>query len=244
MVGGGAMSLRGDKETTKDVDMVFGTKKAGRAFVSALRRSSFTEEKDPDDVYGLLDAYAIMRDDDFFWFDVFHKRVCKKFYLSRGVKERAEEWGTYGNFRLLLCSREDIFLSKSVTDRDRDLEDMMALYRRVLDPDVILEECDTQTRNSEMIWHLFLEKKLKEMEAVYGMTVPWRVELMEIGGRMLLERMVPDLIADGPCTVAQISKRYDVEEVLVRSVLSELEDRGHIRVDRKKRPNLYYLKQK
>ncbi|TET89642.1 MAG: hypothetical protein E3J35_09545 [Methanomassiliicoccales archaeon] len=235
------MSLRGDKDTTKDIDMVFGTKEGATAFVSALKRSSFTEERDLPDMYGQLDAFAIMKDDDLFWVDVFYRRVCKKFYLSSGVKERAEEWGSFGDFRLLLTSREDIFLSKSVTERDRDLEDMMVLYREVLDSDVIFEECDTQTENSEKIWHLFLAKKIDEMEEMYEVTVPWKEDLVEIGGRILLERKVPDLVADRPSTVAQIAEEYYVEEDVVKSVLTELEDKGVIKVDRKRRPNLYFL---
>lgn len=241
MVGGGAMSLRGDKDTTKDIDMVFGTKESAAAFVSALKRSSFTEERDLPDMYGQLDAFAVMKDDDLFWVDVFCRRVCRKFYLSEGVIGRAEEWRALGKFQLFLCSREDIFLSKSITDRDRDLEDMAALYRRVLDSDAILKECDIQTENSEMIWHLYLAEKIDEMELAQQLRVPWKEELREIGGRILLEKSVPGFIAEGENTVARITSRSDVEEKLVRNVLSDLEERGIVNVNRKTRPYIYHL---
>ncbi|MCK4444206.1 MAG: hypothetical protein KAW09_06665, partial [Thermoplasmata archaeon] len=241
MVGGGAMSLRGDKEATKDVDVVFSSRSEATEFISALRRCSFRRKRDLPEVYGLMDTYAVMRAEDLFWFDIFVKRVCRKFYLSEGVKERADEWGTLGKFRLYLCSREDIFLSKSITDRDSDLEDMAVLYRRMLDFDTILKECEIQTENSEMIWHLYLAEKIDEMELAQKLIVPWKEEFRERGGRILLEKFVPQYIAKGENTVARMTSISDVEEKLVRNVLSDLEERGIIEANRKTRPYIYYL---
>lgn len=235
------MSIRGDKAYTKDVDLVFATEEEVEVFIRALEEAGFEAETDLTNTYLDLGARVVMVAKDGFWIDIFLERIAKKLYLSDGVKARAENWGSMGKLKLKLCSQEDIFLSKSVTDRERDLEDMMVLYRKVLDPDVLFEECDTQTENSEKIWHLFLAKKIDEMEEKYEVTVPWKEELVEIGGRMLLERKVPDLVADGPSTVAQIAERYEVEEDLVKRVLTELEDKGVIKVDRKRRPNLYLL---
>lgn len=235
------MILRGDKEATKDVDIVFDSRREASGFISALERCSFVKELDTPQAYEPMGAYAVMRAEDMFWFDIFLKRVSRKFYLSRGVKERAEEWGALGKLRLFLCSREDIFLSKSVTDRDRDLEDMAVLYRRVLDPDVIMGECDVQTESSEMIWHLYLAEKIDEMEVAQRLSVPWKEELREIGGRILLERSVPDFIDEGDDSVARMVSRSGVEERLVRKVLSDLEDRGIVRVNRRTRPYVYHL---
>ncbi len=235
------MSIRGDKAYTKDVDLVFETEEEVDRFVQALEEAGFEAKTDLTNTYLDLGARVVMVAKDGFWIDIFLERIAKKLYLSGGVKARAEDWGSMGEFKLKLCSQEDIFLSKSVTDRERDLEDMMVLYRKVLDSDVLSEECDTQTENSENIWHLFLAKKIDEMEEKYEVTVPWKDDLVEIGGRILLERKVPDLVADGPSTVAQIAEECQVEENLVKSVLTELEDKGVIKVDRKRRPYIYHL---
>jgi len=78
---------------------------------------------------------------------------------------------------VLLLSDEDIFLSKSVTERDLDLEDMFILYRKGLDRTTILAEQEVQTSLSGTLWSTFLNLKLKEMEERFDITVPWRVQV-------------------------------------------------------------------
>ncbi|MFQ6061372.1 MAG: hypothetical protein ACE5KV_08820, partial [Thermoplasmata archaeon] len=174
-----------------------------------------------------------------FWVDIFVERIGGSFYLSEGVRNRAEEWGTFGDFKLLVCSREDIFLSKSVTERERDLEDMLTLCRKGLNVEVVFNECDVQTENSDMIWHLFLERKLEEMEKTYDLSVPWRSRLYEVGCRLLLERRVPELIARSPTTLKHISEEFDANEKIVRDVLKKLVEEGIVVVDRSRRPHIY-----
>ncbi|MFQ5910424.1 MAG: hypothetical protein ACE5IJ_06855 [Thermoplasmata archaeon] len=241
MVGGGAMSLRGDKEVTKDVDLVFANEDEATVFYRALRRESFSSQNELEDAYVDIKAFAIMRDPSMFWVDIFVERVAGWFYLSDSVKSRAEVWGSFGKFTLLLCSREDIFLSKSVTERDRDLEDMATLYRRGVDSEIIMNECNVQTINSGNIWHLYLETKLGEMEKVNDFSVPWRSELYEAGCRILLEKEIPDLLAKGPATVQLIIDAYGADEKTTREVLSRLEEEGKVEVDRRKRPYEYSL---
>lgn len=239
MLGGGAMSLRGDKESTKDIDLLFATEEEAAAFLAALKEASFLPQRELDSVYADLKAFAVARDPSLFWIDLFVERVGGSFFLSESVRNRAQVWGSFGMFTLLLCSREDIFLSKSVTERDRDLEDMLALYRKGLDVDAILGECDVQTENSDMIWHLHLEEKLREMEERYDLSVPWRSRLYDIGCGLLLERYVRELVAKGPVTVPQISEEYGADEKDVRDVLVKLEREGVVEVDRTGRPYRY-----
>jgi hypothetical protein len=69
-------------------------------------------------------------------------------------------------------SREDIFISKSITERDVDLSDMFSLYRRGLDQDVIIGELDIQSRMTGVIWEAFMTAKLDEIEERFDVTIP------------------------------------------------------------------------
>jgi hypothetical protein len=68
-----------------------------------------------------------------------------------------------------LASREDIFLLKSVTERDKDLDDMLVLYLRGLDGRTIIRECGLQSgehvENEKLIYEAFLAVKLEGLEA-------------------------------------------------------------------------------
>lgn len=233
------MGLRGDKESTKDIDLLFATEEEAVAFLAALKEASFLPQRELDSVYADLKAFAVARDPSLFWIDLFVERVGGSFLLSESVRNRAQVWGSFGMFTLLLFSREDIFLSKSVTERDRDLEDMLTLYRKGLDVDAILRECDVQTENSDMIWHLHLEMKLREMEERYDLSVPWRSRLYDIGCGLLLERYVRESVAKGPITVPRLSEEYGADEKDVRDLLVKLEREGVVEVDRTSRPYRY-----
>lgn len=241
LLGGGAMSLRGEKEVTKDVDLVFASEGEAAVFCEALQKESFSSEVGTERAHVDVKAFAIMRDPTLFWMDIFVGTVAGWFHLSESVRSRAEPWGSFGKFALLLCSREDIFLSKCVTERDRDLEDMATLYRRGLDPGVILDECYAQTAMSSRVWHLHLDMKLGEMEKAYDLSVPWRPRLYEAGCRILLETRILELLAEGPATVRLIVEAYGAEERTTREVLGKLEEEGKVEVDRSRRPYEYSL---
>ena len=114
----------------------------------------------------MVDA-SIFSGDEGMRVDVFVGTICDKLVLSQGMKSRAEFIGDYGKMSLHLCSREDIFLLKSVTERDKDLDDLVLLYRRGIDEGIILEECRAQGKLDDLlggrIWEAFLLIKIKEM---------------------------------------------------------------------------------
>lgn len=71
------------------------------------------------------------------------------------------------------------FLIKSMTERDRDLEDMSLLARSGLDYNLVFEECKMQSDMSAKgdVWEASLNEKLLELEDKYGITVPFQKEL-------------------------------------------------------------------
>jgi len=121
-IGGNAMCWHGLKDTTKDADIVFLTGKEAESFRKAVLVSGFIEDLivNPDNAYACMNAFAIFDEvketplDEPFTpgirVDVFLRRVCGVFELSRGIQERCVAGFESGKIANMVCSAEDIFL--------------------------------------------------------------------------------------------------------------------------------------
>jgi len=179
MIGGGAMSLRGQKTATKDIDLVFTDKGQRELFLEAIARIGFRPLLSPGEEYQKMGA-RIYVDREERWLDIFNERICNMFLVHEGVLARASEYLVLKRLRVLLMSPEDIFLSKSVTERDGDLEDMYTLFTSVLDEKIIMGEVEFQAGMSKKIWESFLALRLGELEEKYNITVPFKDHFEEI----------------------------------------------------------------
>lgn len=191
LIGGLGMMHHGLKATTKDVDVVFTNRTGGNLFEDALRSIGFRGVTEVPDEYIALEATTIMEGPNGIRFDIFVERVCKKLYLTWSMKERASSLHLDGQLRLMATSPEDLFLFKSVTDRDDDLADMALLAGLGLDWPVILDELRSDIRNRRYLPHLVV--KLTALEKEYGIVVPGRRQLDEeaeltMGINVLVER--------------------------------------------------------
>lgn len=127
--GGEAMRIRGLKRATKDIDMVVDDEKAFSALTEALTALGYkllAGEITGRDVK--LKASAILVKDKYPRVDIFVRTICGAFYLSDSMKKRCEE-RRIGNLGLRIMSNEDVFLLKSVTDREGDIYDMIELAK-------------------------------------------------------------------------------------------------------------------
>jgi len=145
LIGGCAMSFRNLKEATKDADILFKTRADCANFCGALFGAQYFEPLTIIDEYSRLDALKMFENKDKFHLDLFVKKVCRKMRLTESMSERAEQYKKYGKMDVLLVSKEDIFLFKSLASegRRRDLDDMRAIYPN-LDWDAMLEELAVQ----------------------------------------------------------------------------------------------------
>lgn len=173
--------------------------------------------------------------------DIFVKTVCHKLFLSNGMKGRSEFHGDMGHISLYICSREDIFLLKSVTERNRDLDDMVVLYRKGLDKDILISECrvqdDYDNLNRGRIWEAYLTTKIEEMEEKFGISIPWKNEIRRMAGLKLGRKMVLELVGEGADTVRDIAFRLGLDQADVRIYVRSLEMSGDVVLDRTVRPN-------
>lgn len=151
-IGGNAMCWHGLKNTTKDANIVFLAKKEAESFRKALLASKFIENEivSLDGGYANMNTFGIFDevketplDQEFtpgLRVDVFLKKVCGVFDLSQGMKKRCVRGFESGNLVNMVCAPEDIFLFKSVTSREKDLDDMYSIFNQGLDWRVVGDE--------------------------------------------------------------------------------------------------------
>ena len=183
IIGGGAMALRGEKMATKDVDIVIPEPEHHRRFIRAIEKCGFIRPTSLARPYRTMGA-LVYKHPDGYWLDIFSNRICDKFLVHPKMIGRMETHRQMRNLTVRLMSREDIFLAKSFTEREGDLDDMYVLFTKGLDERVILDEAEFQSRHAKagQIWESFLKVKLDELEDRYDITVPFkrRVERMAI----------------------------------------------------------------
>jgi len=127
--GGEAMRIRGLKRATKDVDIVVENERtlaSLRAALTALGYRALAGEISKTDMK--LNPSGIFIKQDYPRIDVFVGLICNAFNLSDSMMNRCE-LREMGNLKLCIMSNEDIFLLKSVTDREGDIYDMIDLAK-------------------------------------------------------------------------------------------------------------------
>jgi hypothetical protein len=171
------MAILQEKVATKDIDCAVPDDDSLKIFVQCAKDIGF--ESDPSK--GLDEGRGIiLRNQNGFRLDVFPKRICNRFFVHEGIMDRAEKLTILSNIEAYVMSREDIFISKSITGRDVDLSDMFSLYRRGLDQDVIVGELDIQSGMTGVIWEAFMTVKLDEIEERFDVTIPMKNRIRSI----------------------------------------------------------------
>ena len=193
------MRLKGTKLSTKDVDIAVRDEQEHQAFVNVLLGSGFSEKMDfkkkmmGDQACAPTITSVFIREDGFHA-DLFHDVICNRYHIHEGVINRASLHQKYGNLDVLLMSDEDIFLAKSVTERDRDLDDMYVILEKGLDVNKLLREMEIQDSLSDTIWEAFMTQKLSDLEEKFQINISWKRDVEEIAiqkmeGAFLVERL-------------------------------------------------------
>jgi hypothetical protein len=169
-IGGAVLLERGLKAATKDVDLIVSTKKEFRELNISLLKMGFIG-KIPGIEYSRMNLSQIFQKGDF-RIDLFEKEVCGRFSLSKGMMERAKPILNLTNVNLYFCSNEDIFLFKTITERDGDLIDCENLVFAAVNWDIILDELKSQIEESKQdVWVTWVGERLDLLEE-RGMIIP------------------------------------------------------------------------
>ncbi len=170
VIGGAVLLYHGLKPATKDIDIITADERNYIAFENALKSINF-KPKTPTGRYKKLNLGAILERDDY-RIDVFNKTVCKMLALSEGMKKRANEIINHNNLKVYLCSNEDIFIFKSLTEREGDLEDNISLVQHGINWTIVLEEIILQINTSgQDVWITWIGERFDKLEEK-GINIP------------------------------------------------------------------------
>ncbi len=145
------------------------------AFEKVLKSIKF-KIKDPAGVYKKLNLSSILERNDY-RIDIFYQTVCKKLSLSEGMKKRANNIIDLKHLKVFLCSNEDIFIFKSLTEREGDLEDCISLVKQGISWVIILEELVSQIEtNGQDVWITWIGERFDILEEK-GINIPVMEEI-------------------------------------------------------------------
>lgn len=151
LLGGSAMTARGLKDRTEDIDLALGVVSEFEHVFQTLRSRGFTVVGEPTASFdGVGRTVELRHDERGLLIDLFERQIVGKVWLTDRMRDRAEEFWDGTHVTATILSDEDMFLLKAVSGGDlasgrrRDLEDMRLYAQRGLDYDVILTEIGEQ----------------------------------------------------------------------------------------------------
>ncbi len=169
-IGGAVLLEQGLKITTKDIDVVVETKNEFIELQHSLQKTGFNPQI-PGKEYSRMNLSQIFQRGDF-RIDLFEKEVCGRFSLSKGMMERARKVINLDYIEVYLCSNEDIFLFKTMTNRNGDLTDCESIVGAAVEWDTIIDELKSQINMSKQdVWITWVGERLDILED-RGMVIP------------------------------------------------------------------------
>ena len=151
LLGGSAMTARGLKDQTQDVDLALAATAEFEHVYEILRERGFEVTSEPtepfDDVGTTVELQHSERG---LQLDLFERQILGKVWITDRMHDRADEFWTGKQATAYVLSDEDMFLLKTVAGGDlgsgrrRDLEDMRIFAQRGLDYDAIIYEIEQQ----------------------------------------------------------------------------------------------------
>lgn len=243
VAGGAAMALANLKEATKDIDVVVETSDQAKSLVSGLRSLGYKDPRQSLTIkHRRMFARDILENPDGFRWDIFEKVVANKLYLSKGMIERSQSHLSSNTLSVRLLSKEDIFLLKSVTDRERDLEDMKTVAESGLNWSIIDSECRWQTAHSNRTWEDELCSRLQELKANYGIRSPIQERICKAADQKVLEEGIKLQLRKGTNAVKDIAREIGEPRSMVRKALARLVEKGVVSANRSKKPHEFTMK--
>ncbi|MEK6946408.1 MAG: DUF6036 family nucleotidyltransferase [Nanoarchaeota archaeon] len=171
IIGGAALLRKGIKAATKDIDMVVATKSEFFEIQNALIKIKFISRA-PEKEYTRMSLSELFQRKDF-RIDLFEKEVCGRFSLSEEMMKRAEMVMELRHLTVFLCSSEDIFLFKTMTEREGDISDCISIAA-TQNPNwnTILEELQSQINQSKQdVWITWVGERL-DLLSERGVDIP------------------------------------------------------------------------
>ncbi len=225
--GGEAMRMRGLKRSTKDIDVVVEDSTTFGAIRDALdsigyrllgggEMSMADAKLEPSGIF-VAEGYPRV--------DIFVRTICGKFTLSASMKERST-CERYGRLEFCVMSNEDIFLLKSVTDREGDVYDMIQLAKAEgFRWQTVLEELYEQERRTQARFCLGLLDSVEIIQERAKIRAPFYNKLVN----HCIDHAILDAVDRWKVrTISQIREMVDYPDYRLRSRVEKLVREGKL----------------
>jgi hypothetical protein len=241
LIGGGAMAFYGLKVATKDIDIILTNQESLNSLQAALDSMGY---KAPNPVvitrpYKEMQTSAILENKEGFRWDLFLNKVCGKLTLSAEMQKRAASLYQGNKLKVLITSKEDLFLFKAITTRDADLDDTRILAQSGLKWETIAQECKSQSQQTGVCWEDALAQNLQELKTKYGIEAPIEKALRKTAEEKTIEAVLLGQIEKGNDTASGIAKATGLSQNFVRAELKKLVGKELVRVDRSRKPHKF-----
>lgn len=168
LIGGGALMFHNAKVSTKDLDIIVTSNSELELIENILFRLGFKErvltieyENFELDKMFELDDYRL---------DIFNQKVCGKLGISDKMIYRAKTELSLSNLKLHILSKEDIFVFKSITEREGDIEDSVKIIEQNIDWQIIKQELFSQIEESGVNnWITLFNQRLEKLDEEFGL---------------------------------------------------------------------------
>ncbi|MFB6187228.1 MAG: transcriptional regulator, partial [Halobacteriaceae archaeon] len=205
--------------------------------VETLHEQGFSERTEIERAYEELDPSIILAKDGFPNWDIFIEEVAGKLHLTDSMKDRVDEIHSFDNFEIHLLSLTDIFLFKSVTGREGDLEDATLIARQgKVDWEALFTEIQRQEDQTDQYFSFDLLDTLDIIEEREDIQAPIQQRLasycLEKGLLITLEE---------PKTIRDLREELNFPDHQIYNKLRKLEEENKIDVDRSGKLNTYQV---
>jgi len=177
--GGTAMMYYQFKDSTKDIDLLFITKKDRQIFIDSISKLGYREKRKLLSIYideKIMDKHAplmYVRSDDQ-RFDLFAERVFQT-QLTETMKKRTQQIRDFNGkkrLRIKILSPEDLFILKAVTSRPRDFADLITIIKNYTEFDwnSMIDETLHQTIIGDGWAKLDVEKNMLKLKEEFNIS--------------------------------------------------------------------------
>lgn len=231
VIGGAAMAFRGLKASTKDIDVVVDSEAESDALVTGLLGIGYADSSDLPEPYRRMGARHVLANADGFDWDVFVHEVVG-FEFSDRMRGRVEPWMTSGQLTVLAAAPEDIFAFKALTERERDRDDMNALFTSGVDQAIVREEVLAQAeRSTGKRFAAFFYQGLEEFVDKYGVLYPGLDEFEALHMREQVAEVLATRLMKGPVDLARAAEELGAERDVVEAAAQRLIRQGLARLE-------------
>lgn len=170
MIGGGNMCLKDIKAVTQDVDWVVLTKEEHDNLSKVLNGFGYEcHEENLSDEFYKTPIIVFLKRKEKRRIDVFIKNVSNQLELSKSMEKRSERYSKFNKLKVMLVSNEDLFLFKSITDREKDVDDCNSLINIGINWKIIKKELENQ--EGKALWRFWIYEQSCRIRNKFGKLV-------------------------------------------------------------------------